>query len=148
VQLIRAHSLFAVFAFLAACGDDRPPPVTFPPGDPDGGSVTGTITTDLTSTSGGYMYVGAFAPDAGALVAGIVLGEAPFPVHYQMDRVPAGYQVIRATLDFPPYSPRPLTAPAGLEDEIGVYLNPSSVEPVNIRPGAVTSRIDFYLQHR
>jgi hypothetical protein len=91
------------------------------------------------------MYVGAFAPDGGALWTAVGLGDQPFPVQYQLDHIPGGPQVIRALLDLPPYLRRPLVDPPGPEDATGVYLNANSILPVNVRPGGVTSRVDFFV---
>ena len=148
---MRHHPAIVLAPLLfVACGDDSnlPPNVTFPPGDPDGGSVAGTITTCLTDTHGALMYVGAFSPDGGALLTAVALGEQQFPLHYQLDRVPNGPEIIRGLLDRPPYSQHPFEDPPGLEDATGVYLNAASVLPVSVRPGTVTSRIDFFVTLR
>jgi hypothetical protein len=144
---LRHHPAIAAAFLLVACGDSSSAPdgLSFPPGDPDGGAVAGSLTTNLASTSGGVLYVGAFEPDGGALIAAIALGEQPFPVRYQIDRVAAGSRIIRALLDFPPYSEQPFVDPAGLEDATGVYLNPNSILPVSVRPGTVTARVDFFV---
>jgi hypothetical protein len=146
---LRHHSALVLFSALlfSACGDDSASldAFQFPQGDPDGGSVAGTITTDLTSTTGGLMYVGAFAPDGGELLAAVALGDQVFPVHYQLDHIPGGPEVIRALLDLPPYTARPFVDPPGVEDATGVYLNSSSILPVNVRPGSVTTRVDFFV---
>jgi hypothetical protein len=148
---LRHHSAIVAALFFVACGDDsnfNPDAISFPPGDPNGGSVAGTITTCLTDTHDGLMYVAAFAPDGGTLLTGIAMGAQTFPVHYQLDRIPSGPEVIRGLLDRPPYSQHPFLDPPGAEDAIGVYLNASSVLPVTVLPGAVKSRIDFFVTLR
>jgi hypothetical protein len=143
-----AVTLLAAALLFSACGDDSTASLDafrFPEGDPDGGSVAGTITTDLADTTGGLMYVAAFSPDGGALLVGTALGEPTWPFHYQLDEVPGGPEVIRALLDLPPYSPRPMVDPPGVEDAVGVYLNASSILPVYVRPGLVTTRVDFFV---
>ncbi|HJZ83912.1 MAG TPA: hypothetical protein VKN99_02025 [Polyangia bacterium] len=117
-----------------------------PTGDPDGGSVSGGLTTNLmpADTVGGHLYMGAWEPDGGLLV-GADLGMVTFPYVYRIDDVPAGQRVIRALLDLPPYAARPLLEPAGSEDATGVYLNASSVFPINVRPGVLTTGVDFFV---
>ena len=94
------------------------------------------------------MYVSAFAPDGGALLTGVTLGVQQFPVHYQLDHIPGGPEVIRGLLDRPPYSQHPFEDPPGVEDAAGVYLNAGSILPVVVRPGTVTSRVDFFVTLR
>jgi hypothetical protein len=145
---LRHHpALILATLLFIACGDDSAAldAFHFPEGDPDGGSVAGTITTNLTDTTGGLMYVGAFSPDGGVLLVAAPFGEPTWPFHYQLDHIPGGPEVIRAFLDLPPYTPRPLVDPPGVEDATGVYLNSMNVLPVNVRPGSVTSRVDFFV---
>ena len=91
------------------------------------------------------MYVAAFAPDGGALLTGVTLGVQQFPVHYQLDHIPGGPEIIRGLLDRPPYSQHPFEDPPGVEDARGVYLNASSILPVTVRPGTSTTSIDFFV---
>lgn len=143
----RACCLLGLLTLSApACGEERPaePVVQLPPGDPDGGSVSGIITTNLTSTAGGHLFIGALEPDGG-LVAAVGYGETVFPVSYQLDAIPSGQREIRALLDFPPYASRPLAVPAGSEDATGVFLNECSVLPVDVRPGITTSKVSLFV---
>jgi hypothetical protein len=129
-------------------GEDAPPDpssYTFPLQDPDGGTAAGTLTTDLASTAGGTLLIAAFDRDAGVLVAGKALGEVSFPVDYELDGVPGGHQIIRALLDFPPYTLSPFVESPGTEDATGVFLNASNIVPVTIRPGVVSTRVNFFL---
>jgi hypothetical protein len=146
----RHVALAALASLLAGCGNQASQTdaaFELPAGDPDGGTVTGTITTNLTGVGAGQVYVAAFSPDlpdGGPLVA-VLAGPAVFPVHYALVQFPAGRQVIRAFLDLPPYAGRPTLDPPGPEDATGVYLNSTSIVPVAVRPGAVTSRVDFFI---
>jgi hypothetical protein len=129
-----------------ACSDPAMEGLPFvpPAGDPDGGTVRGTLTTDVTSTQEGRLYLGVFASsEATALSAAAAAREVAFPYDYEVSQVPAGSAIIRALLDLPPYGCHPFSDPPGPEDATGVFLNTNSVVPVTIRPGAITSRIDF-----
>jgi hypothetical protein len=139
---------FAALVGLGGCGSSPEGPdaeIDLPDGDGDGGSVGGLVTTNLTDTTGGRFYVGAYAPDGGELLVGRAFGEAPFPVRYQVDGIPSGRQIIRALLDLPPYATQPLVEVPGTEDATGVYLNANSVLPVAVRPGLITTRVDFFV---
>jgi hypothetical protein len=143
-------SLIFFAGLLGACQDGAAPTADasdfqLPTGDPNGGAVTGTLTTDLADTTSGQLFLGAFAPATGELLVGVALGEVVFPYTYRLDAIPGGQQVIRALLDFSPYAARPLVDAAGAEDAIGVYLNASSILPVSVRPGLVTSRVSFFV---
>jgi hypothetical protein len=143
-------SALALAALAGACGSSSALPALdggydFPPGDPDGGSVSGTITTDLHGFAMGRFFVGAFEPGSGTLVAADGGNMATFPYTYRLDFIPPGQRQIRALLDLPPYAMQPFVDPAGPEDATGVYVNPMSIVPVTIRPGLLTSDINFFV---
>ena len=143
----------ALLLFASSCdGADGPPdapPYQLPAGDPDGGGVAGTLATDLgpAEAQSARLFVGAWQPDGGLLVA-VDLGMVTFPAPYRLDNIPAGGREIHALLDVPPFAAQPLLERPSFEDATGAFPNAQAPLAVEVRPGLVTTRINFLASRR
>jgi hypothetical protein len=121
------------------------PALTLPSGDPNGGAVAGTLEPDSRPLGDARLVLGAFDLHDQTLLAGVDAGRATFPFHYMIPQIPSGYCHVHALLDRPPYTAHPFSEPPGPEDAVGLYLNATNPVAVYVRPGAVTSAVDFFV---